>query len=83
MKDPVKVAAGKKGGSAPYKGNKGFAADPKKAQDAGRKGAIAGWRKKRAAHSQPQRPSELENFKLDFEALPGEPKPRRKRVKKQ
>lgn len=78
FKDPAKVAAGRKGGSAPHKGNKGFAADPKKAQEAGRKGAKAGWFKKRKAQK-PTGPSELSKVKLEFEDLPGTPKPRRKR----
>lgn len=79
MTDPVKARAGRKGGKAPYKGNKGFAADPKKAQDAGRKGALKRWRKRPAPSN---KPSALSKVKLDFEALPGEPKPKRKRTTK-
>lgn len=76
MKDPAKVEAGRKGGKATYKGKKGFAATGK-AQEAGRKGALGRWRKPKPAP--PKGPSKLEKYKLKFEPLPGEPKPRRKR----
>jgi general stress protein YciG len=35
--------AGAKGGSAPYEGKKGFAADLNRAKEAGRKGALKRW----------------------------------------
>lgn len=65
MKDPAKVAAGRKGGKAPHKGKRGFAADNEKAKAAGRKGAIKGWKNKR---------SELDKFKIGYELLPSDPK---------
>lgn len=64
MKDPAKVAAGRKGGIAPHKGKRGFAANHDKAKEAGRKGAISGWKKR----------SQLEKFKLHYELTPGDPK---------
>lgn len=76
MKNPARVAAGRKGGKAPYKGKKGFAADKAKAKAAGRKGALARWFKQPPA---PTKPSALSKVKLHYEASPNEPKVKRKR----
>ena len=77
MQDALSIKraeAGRKGGKAPHKGLRGFAADKARAAAAGSKGAINGWKKKR---------SELDKFKLHYEALESEPpKQRKKRVTK-
>lgn len=80
MKNPAKVKAGRKGGKAAYQGKKGFAADTKRASSAGRKGALGRWRKPKPAP--PTGPSKLEKYKLEFEPLPSEPKPKRGRKPK-
>ena len=80
MKNPARVEAGRKGGSAAYKGKKGFAAKGNDPKAAGRKGALSRWRNKKPP--QPTKPSALSKVKLTFEALPGEPKPTRKRKPK-
>lgn len=53
-----RAEAGRKGGKAPHKGLRGFAADKTRAAAAGAKGAKNGWKKKRTA---------LEKFKLHYE----------------
>lgn len=68
-----RAEAGRKGGKAPHKGLRGFAADKARAAAAGAKGAKNGWQKKKSA---------LEKYKLYYEALPGEPTPKRKRTTK-
>ena len=71
-----RAEAGRRGGKAPHKGLRGFAADKARAAAAGAKGAKNGWKKKQ---------SELEKFKLHYERLPSEPdyiKPAKKKVKK-
>jgi len=80
MKDPVKVAAGRKGGKAKHKGNKGFAANPELAKTAGREGAIKRWNRQRREGKQPisDKPSALSKYPLFFEVSPNEPKPSRK-----
>lgn len=50
-----RAEAGRRGGKAPHKGLRGFAADKARAAAAGAKGAKNGWKKKR---------SELEKFKF-------------------
>lgn len=75
MKNPARVAAGRKGGKAAYKGKKGFAADTQKAKDAGRKGALKRWQKRPA----PDKPSALSKVKLYYEYSPNEPKVTRHR----
>jgi len=76
MSNPKRVAAGRKGGQAKYKGKKGFAATGK-AQAAGRKGALKRWR--RPKPPAPTGPSALSKHKLYYEASPNEPKLTRKR----
>lgn len=77
MKNPARVEAGRKGGKAPYKGKKGFAADKTKASVAGRKGGLARWRKPKPPVS--TKPSSLSKYKLYYEESPNAPKPKRKR----
>ena len=67
-----RAEAGRKGGKAPHKGLRGFAADKARAAAAGAKGAKNGWKKKR---------SELDKFKLGYEYLPSDPV-LNKRIKK-
>ena len=76
MSNPKRVAAGRKGGKAPYKGKKGFAADNKRAKAAGKKGALKRWRSKPPA---PKGPSLLSAYPLHYEVMPSEPKVKRKR----
>lgn len=63
-----RAEAGRKGGKAPHKGLRGFAADKARAAAAGAKGAKSGWKKKK---------SELDKFKLGYELLPSDPKVRK------
>ena len=68
-----RAEVGRKGGKAPHKGLRGFAADKARAAAAGAKGAKNGWKKKK---------SELEKFKLHYEMLPSDPKITKKAAKK-
>lgn len=68
-----RAQAGRKGGKAPHKGKRGFAADKNRAAEAGRKGAQNGWRNKKSA---------LEKYKLHFELTPGDPQLNKKRKRK-
>lgn len=76
MQDALSIKraeAGRKGGKAPHKGKRGFAADKARAALAGSKGAVNGWRNKKTS---------LEKFKLHYELLPSDPKLKGRKVKK-
>ena len=80
MKNPARVAAGRKGGKAAYRGKKGFAADKTRASIAGKKGGIARWLKPKTPTT--TKPTALSKYKLEYEASPNEPAVKRKRKAK-